>query len=339
MSDMLKQAIIDANALKEAAIKNAETLVIEKYSNEIKDTIDKLLSEEEALGTPTVASIEPTTTSVVNDLPSSVTNDDNKIVSLDLTALAKKIDADDAGEPEGSEMRDRDDIAGDIAADPQSEFGADFEADLEALQEEIDIDEEDLKEVINSLLGEKVTVDIEPQKDGYLETPTSHIQDAVEEAEAAAAHLDEDEEETVDEEKEELKEAVSTLQDSFTVLKETNEKYEQAILSLKESLDEMGIQNARLLYSNRALTSNSLNGRQKDKIVEAISKAKTVEEAKVIYETLQKTVGGEVKTKTSTPNSLTEAVARRSSTLVSHTDEKPQADPRMDRMKRLAGLN
>ena len=51
MSDMLKQAIIDANALKEAAIKNAETLVIEKYSNEIKDTIDKLLSEEEAMAT------------------------------------------------------------------------------------------------------------------------------------------------------------------------------------------------------------------------------------------------------------------------------------------------
>lgn len=331
MSDMLKQAIIDANALKEAAVKNAETLVIEKYSSEIKDTIQKLLSEEEAMGATTTATIEPTTTSVVNDLPSSVTNDDTDMVSLDLTALAKKIDADDAEEPEGSEMRGREEIADDIEAD----LGIDFDE----LQEEIEIDENDLKEVINSLLGEKVTVDIEPQKDGYLETPTSHIQDAVEEAEAAAAHLDEDEEETVDEEKEELKEAVSTLQDSFTVLKETNEKYEQAILSLKESLDEMGIQNARLLYSNRALTSNSLNGRQKDKIVEAISKAKTVEEAKVIYETLQKTVGGEVKTKTSTPNSLTEAVTRRSSTLVSHTDEKPQADPRMDRMKRLAGLN
>tara|TARA_R100000388_G_C7232968_1_gene155923 strand:+ start:403 stop:1398 length:996 start_codon:yes stop_codon:yes gene_type:complete len=331
MSDMLKQAIIDANALKEAAVKNAETLVIEKYSSEIKDTIQKLLSEEEAMGATTTATIEPTTTSVVNDLPSSATNDDSDMVSLDLTALAKKIDADDAEEPEGSEMRDRDEIADDIEADLGIEF--------DELQEEIEIDEDDLKEVINSLLGEKVTVDIEPQKDGYLETPTSHIQDAVEEAEAAAAHLDEDEEETVDEEKEELKEAVSTLQDSFTVLKETNEKYEQAILSLKESLDEMGIQNARLLYSNRALTSNSLNGRQKDKIVEAISKAKTVEEAKVIYETLQETVGGEVKTKTSTPNSLTEAVTRRSSALVSHTDEKPQADPRMDRMKRLAGLN
>ena len=335
MSDMLKQAIIDANALKEAAIKNAETLVIEKYSNEIKNTIDKLLSEEEAMGAQTTATIEPSTASVVNDLPSSVTNDDTDMVSLDLTALAKKINADDAEEPEGSEMRNRDEIADDIEADAEDDLGLDFDE----LQEEIDIDEEELKEVINSLLDEKVDVDIEPQKDGYLETPTSHIQDAVEEAEAAAAHLDEDEEETIDEEKEELKEAVSTLQKSFEVLKETNTKYEHAIVSLKESLDEMSVQNARLLYSNKALTSNSLNGRQKSKIVEAISKAVTVEEAKVIYETLQGTVGGEAKTRASTPNSLTEAVARRSSTLVSHTDEKPQADPRLDRMKRLAGLN
>jgi hypothetical protein len=309
-------------------------LVIEKYSSEIKDTIDKLLSEEEAMamGAQTTATIEPTTTSVVNDLPSSVTNNDNDVVSLDLTALAKKIEADDAEEPEGSEMRDRDDIADDIAANAEDDLGL----DLDALEEEIDIDEEELKEVIDSLLGEKVTVDLEPQKSGWLEDDPNPAETELE-AEAAAAYMDE--EETVDEEKEELKEAVSTLQESFEVLKDTNTKYEHAIVSLKESLDEMGVQNARLLYSNKALTSNSLNGRQKDKIVEAISKAVTVEEAKVIYETLQGTVGGEVKTRTSTPNSLTEAVARRSSTLVSHTDEKPQADPRLDRMKRLAGLN
>ena len=32
MSTMLEQAIVDAEALKEAAVKNAETLVLEKYS-------------------------------------------------------------------------------------------------------------------------------------------------------------------------------------------------------------------------------------------------------------------------------------------------------------------
>ena len=38
MSSMLEQAIVDARALKEAAIKNAEATIIEKYSQEIKAT-------------------------------------------------------------------------------------------------------------------------------------------------------------------------------------------------------------------------------------------------------------------------------------------------------------
>ena len=33
---MLEQAIIDAEALKEAALKNAEQAIIEKYSEEVK---------------------------------------------------------------------------------------------------------------------------------------------------------------------------------------------------------------------------------------------------------------------------------------------------------------
>ena len=37
MSNMLEQAIIDAEALKEAAIKNAENSLIEKYSDQIKE--------------------------------------------------------------------------------------------------------------------------------------------------------------------------------------------------------------------------------------------------------------------------------------------------------------
>ena len=47
MSKMLEQAIIDAEALKEAALKNAEQSVIEKYSNEIKNVMEKLLEQGE----------------------------------------------------------------------------------------------------------------------------------------------------------------------------------------------------------------------------------------------------------------------------------------------------
>ena len=43
MSNLLNEAIVDAKALREAALKNAETIVIEKYSNDVKETLEKLL--------------------------------------------------------------------------------------------------------------------------------------------------------------------------------------------------------------------------------------------------------------------------------------------------------
>ena len=47
MSNLLNEAIVDAKALREAALKNAETAVIEKYSQEVKETLDNLLEQDE----------------------------------------------------------------------------------------------------------------------------------------------------------------------------------------------------------------------------------------------------------------------------------------------------
>ena len=46
MSSMLEQAIIDAAALREAALKNAEQSIIEKYAPQIKDAVNSLLERE-----------------------------------------------------------------------------------------------------------------------------------------------------------------------------------------------------------------------------------------------------------------------------------------------------
>ena len=43
MSNLLNEAIVDATALRDAALKSAETIVIEKYSQEVKKTLDQLL--------------------------------------------------------------------------------------------------------------------------------------------------------------------------------------------------------------------------------------------------------------------------------------------------------
>ena len=55
MSSMLEQAIVDASALREAAMKSAEASVVEKYSAEVKEAVSKLLEQEDELGADPMA--------------------------------------------------------------------------------------------------------------------------------------------------------------------------------------------------------------------------------------------------------------------------------------------
>ena len=48
MSNMLEQAIADAAALREQAIKNAEQSVLDKYSRQIKEAVDQMLEMDDA---------------------------------------------------------------------------------------------------------------------------------------------------------------------------------------------------------------------------------------------------------------------------------------------------
>ena len=47
MSKMLEQAIIDAKALKEAALKSAEAEIVDKYAPEVKRVMENILEAEE----------------------------------------------------------------------------------------------------------------------------------------------------------------------------------------------------------------------------------------------------------------------------------------------------
>ena len=97
--------------------------------------------------------------------------------------------------------------------------------------------------------------------------------------------------------------------------------------------------NARLLYANRVLSDSSLNEQQKNKIAEMVDKAQTVEEAKLVFETLQKTMAT---TKRVAPQSLSEAVSRSSSIILggNRRDERTtEENPTTNRWATLAGLN
>ena len=97
MSDMLEQAVIDAAALKEVALKNAEEAVIEKYSREIKEAVDQLLAQDDVLdvGLGLEEPADEEALDMVDDMP---------LGALDGENACPCPDTDGTGEPETVEI-------------------------------------------------------------------------------------------------------------------------------------------------------------------------------------------------------------------------------------------
>ena len=84
-----------------------------------------------------------------------------------------------------------------------------------------------------------------------------------------------------------------------------------------------------------------MNEQQKNKIVEMVTEAQSVKEAELIFEALQKTMAGNTSKKA--PQSLSEAVSRKSSVILSGRRESETSDgnsnPVLNRWATLAGID
>ena len=334
MSKMLEQAIIDAEALKEAALKNAEQSVIEKYSNEIKNVMEKLLEQGEdemgglgpALDAPAVDSFSDVPRADMGGEDLCPCPDDEEEVEIDFDALAKQLDAEDE-----AEMVDRDEFAEDELEEPLMEEKEELEED--------DDDDIDITEAIIANVLEELEVDIKPVPSGV---PGGGVNAAAEQEMADIVLAQEDEEEINEEDdSDELQEQLRAIKKEKVDLKKQNGKlleeinqFAELLPHLKGTIQEVNLSNAKLLYVNKTLTSTSLNERQKTKIVEAINKVNSVEEAKIVFETLLSAVGS---TRKRRAKSLSEAVAR-PSTALPRRNEAKKSDPISTRWKTLAGI-
>ena len=349
MSDMLEQAIIDAETLKEAALKNAEKIIVEKYSNEIKEAVDTLLEqpveedpldavEEAPLGAEDdLLGIEEGSEENVPDLPRAdldgediegvETSSEGKSVEINLGELAQALEEDEES-GEGVNVEDLINREQEVAPEMPETSEETGEG------EEIELSEEQISEIL-----EKLTIDIKNVPTGQAggasnETLEKEIKDILV-AEEEEEGLNEDEESPLPSAREkELGKQVENLSLKNKKLMKEKKKFKDMLLQLKDRLEEVNLSNAKLLYTNRVLGSASLNERQRNRIVDALSNADSVEEAKVIYETLQSAVGSSRK---QAPKSLNEVV-QRSSTTIPRRKEENKADPLNDRWKTLAGI-
>ena len=234
------------------------------------------------------------------------------------------------------------DLGGDTGDEeaPAEEGADDLLAGLD-LQEaiETDQDEEDLMNEIMKILGEsdelleeELIVDMGHEKDGTFQTHKEtleyyrEMQNAKDYAEGRALEKERENE---------------NLKETLKRFKLKNKQYKDAVEKLSQKLNETLLSNAKLLYSNKTLGDASLNERQKSKIVEAIAKARTPEEAKNLHEALNATVtSGQDK---KSPRTLSESVQRKSTLsgiLPRRKEQVNESEEHMfaEKMKKLAGI-
>ena len=377
MSSMLEQAIIDAEQLKETAQRTAEEAVIEKYQSQIKEAVNAILEQEKTLEEDEAALevTDEGDVSIVEDLPSAQLSEEDDIVEINLDKLEELMAQEmEEGQMDASDLSDRHEVAEEIDALTEEDLDEEIELDEdindlleeeEDLDEEIEINEEDIAAVIAELLSEKeegkedlgpdlkeeeTLEEVEELEEEKVKNPGKYIKGprtkagVDDDGDGVPNKADKDPKDGAVKESKKLQKENKTLlreqkkmNNKVQLLENKVEKYGTVIEQLKEKLDESNLTNAKLLYQNRILNSISLNERQKDKIVEAISNATTVEEAKIIFETLQSAVGLKSK-KTRKQESLNEVVTRSSSAFIPRKEVKPNTDAFSDRMKRLAGL-
>ena len=349
MSNMLEQAIADAAALREQAIKNAEQSVLDKYSKQIKEAVNQMLETDDAPNKANeiiseveeelmeqeeaTAMAEPATdtgveapqawdsrfddismklSAMVDNLP----EDENGMIDLDLGDFS--IPEDEVAASEGDLEQPESDL-GDLGGEtPAEEGGDDLDSLLGDLQgdETGTVDDEQLQEVFDILgdimLEEEMNFDYDPINDELGKFQNNRSRKEYNQEAAEFLYEEESsEEEQVDEEKEELMGKVNELHETIKNLTSQNKQMSDVLSKLEIHLEESLLSNAKLLYQNRTLSDASLNERQKSKIVEAISNAESPKEAKNLHETLKTTVGSTPNSKKG-PQSLSESVNRRS---------------------------
>ena len=366
-ANILEQAIIDAKALREAALKNAETSILEKYSAEVRGAIDVMLEaemedqsimEQEMVTPEEEMASAPLAAAEGEDLCGCPDQDEEVEWELSLDDLRAM--SDDMGEVPMTQ----DELATDFGAEGEEEELAlqeseaiDEEIDLvfeeeeleegakpdfldldkdgdkeepmkaaaeDAIDEDVELDEEMVREIV-----EELVVDIKPTKSGFAGTPEPIVRHQ-EEQELARLQGTE-----AKEENDALVAAAKELAESKKAVETENEKLKQLIYDLDGQLKESILSNAKLLYTNQTLTSASLNERQKNRIVESIQDADSVEEAKVIFETLQSAAGPSRRK----PKSLSEVISRPSLQVSRRRNEnKGRESVAKNRFQKLAGI-
>lgn len=364
MTDLLKEAIADAKAVREVALANAKLALEEAFTPRLQSMLSAKLSEEaEDMG---------------GEMEDEMTEGDDEEMmdeeeDMDMDSYMEE--GEDEESMEEGDMADGDEIHMEEGEDEDFEDEEDFEDD-----EEFDFDDEedmgseeeteepmdeDLMEIIRQLEEELDSSDIgtgdnkKPSasaSDDHTQMKDEPLIQLVEEEEEEEMSEGEGEDDEIDiqeiiralrEEDEEDEEELHEEEEEEAPSAEAEEKLQEAyavIQFLRSKINEVNLLNSKLLFSNKLFRSHSLTESQKMTVIENFDRAGSLREVKLVYATLAESLKSQ-STKAKKPvkrASLKEAFNRGAS--------KPQVSTRpskqilsesnsvADRFKKLAGI-
>jgi len=340
-SDLLKEAIADAKAVKETALANAKIALEEAFAPRIQSMLTAKISEdlaEEEMEAP-------------EDMTAPVDEHDvmyqpeeggemDAAAEMDMEAPAPEMDAEmdmEAPAPEmeapaddmsmeGMYMNDADEDPTDANSMAPTEEDLELEAIIRELEEDLD---EDVTEEVLPEAVEEEPAKADKDSDDKIEEDFN-IDEIIEEI------LSEDDEivteaEEEDEDKEEPKEKMDELSEELTEAYDT-------IHSLKDTINEVNLLNAKLLYTNKLFRNFELSENQKMTVIENFDRAGNTREVKLVFSTLAESFQLPVKKK----KIVKESFASKASGTTAPSEPTKQiineGNQLANRWKKLAGL-
>ena len=326
MSDLLKEAIADAKAVRETALANAKMALEEAFTPHLKSMLSAKLAEDEyedeeddidVGDDEEEIEIEPEDEDDAEEMARQYEGefDESEIIEIDGVKYAPIVSEEDE---EGEE--DENPFAGDDEEEEDEEEMGE-ELDLEAVIKEL---EDELTESDPGEEEESVTTEGEDEDlDEYSGTRTEKRKKSGnaprinnEEVEGDLTESDDDEdkavkeEDEIDEDKDEVDEQSKSsgigkgtgvnkasaadeedpgkgqVHESVEAIQNELNEYKEAVTYLRDKLHEVNILNAKLLYTNKLFKEYVLSNDQKLKIVETFDRAQTTREIKLVYTTL-----------------------------------------------------
>jgi hypothetical protein len=274
-SDLLKEAIADAKAVKETALANAKIALQEAFAPRIRETLmaelEGDLEDEEATADVTATEEPVGDEAGMGMAPDSVNvgldfNDDG---DYDLTGVIGAAEEEEAPVDE-------------VPADNPEEMNAEYN---EGMGHEEDLNlEEIIRELEGDMMGseEEEIEDIAAEGMHYEmdEDPSSESIDEIIEAILREDEMSGEmemgsEEEVVEALEAEVAEKEEELQEAYRTVKQ-----------LKNIINEVNLLNAKLLYTNKLFRNFELSEGQKMKVIENFDRAGNTREVKLVFSTL-----------------------------------------------------